>query len=73
MAVFILPTGKKVFKEAAYCVATKARGRWSAKFFRSFRGADNEFRQVSAFLRNKNMVAYYDLQNVVFIKPTQAV
>lgn len=69
MAVFTLPTGRKVEKDAVYCVATKARGRWSAKFFKSFKGADNEYRSVRSYLRNPSMVAYYDLQQVEMIKP----
>lgn len=69
MATFTLPTGRQVEKDAAYCVATKARGRWSTRFFKSFKGADNEFRSVRAHLRNPGMVAYYDLQEVKLIKP----
>ena len=69
MATFILPTGRQVEKDAAYCVSTKARGRWSTKFFKSFKGADNEYKSVRAHLRNPDMVAYYDLQEVKLIKP----
>lgn len=69
MATFVLPTGRQVEKDAAYCVATKARGRWSTKFFKSFKGADNEYRLTMSHFRNPNMVAYYDLQEVKLIKP----
>lgn len=69
MAVFTLPTGRQVEKDAAYCVATRAGGRWSTKFFKTFKGADNEYRSVRSHLRNPSMVAYYDLQQVEMIKP----
>lgn len=69
MAIFILPTGRRVEKDAAYCVSTKARGRWSAKYFKTLKGAKNHHRFVSAHLRNPDMVAYYDLQEVKLIKP----
>ena len=69
MATFILPTGRQVEKDAAYCVSTKARGRWSTKYFKSLKGAKNEYRSVSAYLRNPDMVAYYDLEEVKLIRP----
>lgn len=68
MATFILPTGRQVEKDAAYCVATKSRNRWSTKFFKSLKGADNEYKSVRSHLRNPNMVACYDLQEVKLIK-----
>jgi len=69
MKTFILPTGRQVVKDAAYCVATKARGRWSTKFFKTFRGAENEYKSTRSYLRNPDMVAYYDLEGVRLIRP----
>lgn len=69
MKKFTLPTGREVTKDAAYCVATKARGRWSTKFFKSLRGADNEYKSTRSYLRNPEMVAYYGLEDVKLIKP----
>lgn len=69
MKTFILPTGRQVVKDAAYCVATKARGRWSTNFFKTLRGANNEYRSRWSHLRNPDMVAYYGLEDVKLIKP----
>jgi len=69
MNTFILPTGRTVSKDALFCVATKCNGRWSTKFFKSRKGADNELR----FLLNagKNVVAYYGIEDYRLIKPEQ--
>jgi hypothetical protein len=69
MATFVLPTGKTVEKDAKYCVATKTNGRWHHKFFKSYKGADNEYSSTKAYLRNPNMVAYYGLEDCKLIKP----
>lgn len=68
MATFTLPTGRQTEKDAAYCVATKSRGRWSTKYFKSLKGADNEFRSTRSYLRNPDMTAYYGLEDVKLIK-----
>jgi hypothetical protein len=68
MNTFILPTGRVTVKNAAYCVATKARGRWHHRYFKSYKGAQNEHRQTSAYLRNPEMVAYYGLESCKLIK-----
>jgi len=48
-------------------VAVKARGRWNHKFYKSFKGADNELK----FLRrmHDDTRAYYDVQDFKLIKP----
>jgi len=66
--LFTLPTGRTVEKDAAYCVACKTRGRWHHRFFKSFRGADNEYKSQRAHLRNPDMVAYYGLEDSRLIK-----
>jgi len=68
MQTFILPTGRTIEKDAAYCVATKTRGRWHHRFFKSYRGADNEHRMQLAHLRNPDMVAAYGLEATKLIK-----
>ena len=70
--VFTLKTGRTVTKAASYCVATKARGRWSHKFFKSERSARNEYTQTKRYLSNPDMAAYYDLQECSFIKGVEA-
>jgi hypothetical protein len=69
MNVFVLPTGREIEKDAKYCVATKTRGRWHHKFFKSRKGADNEFDSTRAYLRNPDMIACYGLEDVKLIKP----
>jgi len=69
MATFTLATGKTVEKDASYCVAIKTNGRWHHKFFRSYKGADNEYSSARAYLKNPNMVAYYGLEDCKLIKP----
>ena len=69
MASFILHTGKAIEKDAKFCVATKTRGRWHHKFFKSYHGASNEHKQTQAYLKNPDMVAYYGLEACKLIKP----
>lgn len=69
MAIFVLPTGRAVDRNATFCVATKTRGRWHHKFFKSRKGADNEYKSTCAYLKNPDMVAAYGLEDVKFIKP----
>lgn len=66
MNVFVLATGRKVEKDAKFCVAVKCNGRWNHKFFKSFKGADNEIK----FLRNssKDTKAYYGIEEYKMIK-----
>ena len=68
MATFTLPTGRQTEKDAAYCIATRSRGRWSTKYFKSLKGAENEFRATNSYLRNPDMVACYGLEDVMLIK-----
>jgi len=69
MQTFTLQSGRKVNKDAEFCVATKTNGRWHHRYFKTFKGAQNEYRQTSAYLRNPDMVAYYGLEDVRVIKP----
>lgn len=66
MATFTLATGRIVEKNATHCVAIKTR-RWNHKFFKSYRGAENELK----FLRScsANTKAYYGIQEYKLIKP----
>lgn len=67
MNTFTLPTGRKVNKDAAFGVAVKCNGRWSHKFFKSRKGADNEL----SFLRNSSSSthAYYGIEEYKLLKP----
>ena len=69
MITFTLKSGRKVTKNASFCVATKTRGRWHHSYFKSWRGAQNELRSAQSHLRNPDMVAYYGLEAVTLIKP----
>ena len=64
--IFTLPTGRTVDKDATYCVAVKCNGRWSTKYYKSRKGADNEI----SYLRNssKGTHAYYGIESYKMIK-----
>lgn len=63
---FNLPTGRQVTKDATYCVAVKCNGRWSAKFYKSFKGADNEIKYLRK--SSKDTHAYYGIEEYKLIK-----
>ena len=69
MNSFTLQSGRRVNKSASFCVATKTRGRWHHRYFKSWRGAQNEFKNTQRYLRDADMVAYYGLEAVTLIKP----
>ena len=69
MNSFTLKTGRRVNKSAAFCVATQTRGRWHHRYFKTYRGAQNELRNTQRYLRDADMVAYYGLEAVTLIKP----
>jgi hypothetical protein len=43
---FVLITGRKVQKEASYCVSAKIDNRWSNKFYKSREHADQEIQRL---------------------------
>ena len=63
---FTLPTGRQVIKDATYCVAVKCNGRWSTKFYKSFKGADNEIKYLRK--SSKDTRAYYGIEEYKLIK-----
>ena len=69
MQTFTLFSGRKVNKDAEFCVATKTNGRWHHRYFKTFKGAQNEYKNTSRYLRDPDMVAYYGLEDVRVIKP----
>ena len=69
MFTFTLKSGRKVNKNAGFCIATKTNGRWHHRYFKSYRGAQNELRNTQRYLRDADMVAYYGLEAVTLIKP----
>ena len=58
---FTLPTGRIVIKEATHCVATKCNGRWSTKFYKTRKGAQNDI----TYLRtcSDTTRAYYGIED----------
>jgi hypothetical protein len=67
MNQFTLPTGRIVEKDATHCVAVQSRGRWSHKFFKSYKGAMNEIKSLRAM--SDDTKAYYDVTSFRLIKP----
>lgn len=71
---FNLPNGKTVARNATHCVAIlRGNGRWTHRWFKSRRGAENEF----LFWRNSSLTAkgsgqhvwdYYDIVSVRLVK-----
>jgi hypothetical protein len=66
MSTFTLATGRKVEKNATYCVAVKTRGRWNHQFFKSYKGAINEMRRLRS--HSADTIAYYDIQDFKLIE-----
>ena len=69
MNSFTLKSGRKVNKNASFCVATKTRGRWHHRFFKTYKGAQNELSSTRRYLNSPGMVDYYGLETVMLIKP----
>jgi hypothetical protein len=67
MNVFTLASGRRIEKDATHCVAVKCNGRWSHRWFKSHRGAQNEFRSVRAM--SESTRAYYGLESYRMILP----
>ena len=63
--IFNLPTGRIVDKDATHCVAVKCNGRWSTKFYKSRKGAQNEL----TYLRKSSgdTKAYYGIEDYQLI------
>ena len=67
MKTFNLPNNKTVSRDASHCVALlRGNGRWTHRWFKSLRGAENEYR----FWRNcgQHVRDYNDIENVKLIK-----
>jgi hypothetical protein len=66
MSTFLLPNGKAVTRNASYCVAIFANGRWTHKWFKTLHGANNEikfWRGASADTK-----AYYGIDNFHLVR-----
>ena len=63
--IFTLPTGRVVEKEATHCVATKCNGRWSTKFYKSSKGAQNELQYLRGCSNTTR--AYYGIESYELI------
>ncbi len=63
--LFTLPTGRTVEKNATHCVATKCNGRWSTKFYKSHKGADNELQYLRKCSNSTR--AYYGIEEYKLI------
>lgn len=68
MNTFTLVSGRRVTKDATHCVAVKCNGRWSHKWFRSHRGAQNELRSIRAMSAMTR--SYYGYEDSRLILPT---
>jgi len=66
MNTFTLPTGRIVSKNAYFCVATKCGSRWNHQFFKSYKGAQNEYRRLRSY--SEDTRAYYDIVEFKLIK-----
>jgi len=67
MKTFNLPNGKTMTRDATHCVALlRGNGRWTHRWFKSLRGAENEYR----FWRDcgQHVRDYNDIDNVKLIK-----
>jgi hypothetical protein len=64
---FTLPSGRKIQKPATHCVAVKCNGRWSHKWFKTHRGAMNEYDSVRNY--SSNTKAYYGIESYRLIRP----
>jgi hypothetical protein len=67
--IFSLPNGREVEKNAEYCVAVRANGRWSHQFFKTLRGARNEMRRLCGY--QKITLAYYGIEDFKMIRGAQ--
>ena len=70
MNTFTLATGRKIEKDATHCVAVRCNGRWSHRWFKSHRGAQNEFRSVRGM--SSSTRAYYGFEDCRMILPDPA-
>jgi len=70
MNTFTLVTGRKVEKDATHCVAVRCNGRWSHRWFKSHRGAQNELRSVRGM--SSSTRAYYGFEDCRLILPDPA-
>ena len=67
MNTFTLPTGRTVSKNASFCVAVKSRNRWSHEYFKTYKGAQNEYRRLRSY--SEDTLAYYNITDFKLIKP----
>lgn len=70
MNTFTLATGRKIEKDATHAVAVRCNGRWSHRWFKSHRGAQNEFRSVRGMSETTRI--YYGLESYRMILPDPA-
>lgn len=66
MFSFTLPTGRTTEKTKEYCVAVKCNGRWSTKFYGTYKGANNEILNLRA--ASRSTICYYGLEDFRMIK-----
>ena len=66
MNTFKLPNGRIVSKNASFCVAVKCGNRWSHEYFKTYKGAQNEYRRLRSY--SEDTLAYYDIKEYKLIK-----
>lgn len=70
MNTFTLASGRKVVKDATHGVAVRSNGRWSHRWYKSRRGADNEIRSLRSM--RPDTIAYYGIEEFRLLTPNQA-
>lgn len=63
---FTLPTGRSAQKDKQFCVAVKCNGRWSTRYYKTFKGADNEYKNLRA--SSRSTICYYGIEDFKVIK-----
>ena len=67
---FTLASGRKVVKDATHGVAVRCNGRWSHRWYKSRKGAENEIRSLRGM--RPDTIAYYGIEEVRLLKPDPA-
>lgn len=67
MNTFTLASGRKVVKDATHGVAVKSNGRWSHRWYRSRRGAENELKSLRGMSETTRI--YYGIESYRMIVP----
>ncbi len=67
MNKFTLASGRRIEKDATHGVAVKSNGRWSHRWYRSRKGAENEIKSLRAMSGDTRV--YYGIESYRMILP----